>query len=88
MVKVLVLKREIKVAIMKNNKLKADLADSNDVLTGTIDDWRRADHPMLTTATNLAIIRKYLELDEHVEILEPKDDKKEVDQKAVSTHNT
>lgn len=57
-----VLKQEIKDAIRKDTWLQAELAAVNKVGYWTIGQWRLKDDPMITTATNLAIIGKHLNL--------------------------
>jgi len=71
--KVQILKQEIKDAILKDRYLKADLATVNDVSFWTLDQWRLKDSPMLTTATNLTIIRKRLSLDKNAVLTEEVD---------------
>lgn len=68
-----VLKKEYKEAIKRNVYLKAEIAAVNRVSTFTVDGWRYSDHLKLTTATNLAIIRKFLKLDPSVELTESKE---------------
>lgn len=67
------LKEEYKDAIRKDVFLKAKIAAVNQVSTWTVDRWRTENHPLLTTATNLGIIRRHLKVAQKVCLTEPVD---------------
>lgn len=67
-----ILKQEYKDAIREDVYLKAEIAAINKVSTWTVDRWRTSDHPLLTTATNLSVIRKRLNLSKNTALTEPK----------------
>lgn len=57
-----ILKKEYKDAIRKDVFLKAKIAAVNEVSTWTVDRWRTENDRLLTTATNLGIIRRHLKI--------------------------
>lgn len=71
--KVQILKYEIKVMVRKNDDLKLQLAKTNDIKVGSIDRWLREDDVMLTTVTNLQIIRNHFQLDPAMVLTEEKE---------------
>lgn len=77
-----ILKAEFKEAIKKDPMLMALIAKANYTTNRAIDEWRRKDEPMLTTATNLAIIRNHLGLGKNVELTEPKEETETVKNRA------
>lgn len=61
------------ITAMKYDKgLKAKLAEHNERSVFTIECWLRDENPILTTATNLAIIKDHFGLLEGTEVLEVK----------------
>jgi hypothetical protein len=66
-----ILKKQYKDAIKKDVYLKAQIAAINEVSTWTVDRWRTDDSPLLTTATNLSIIRTRLKVADNVTLTEP-----------------
>lgn len=66
-----ILKKEYKDAIRKDVFLKAEIAAVNKVSTWTVDRWRTDNHPLLTTATNLSIIKTRLKISDNVSLTEP-----------------
>lgn len=66
-----ILKKQYKEAIKKDVYLKAQIAAINEVSTWTVDRWRTDDSPLLTTATNLSIIRTRLKLADNITLTEP-----------------
>lgn len=68
-----VLDSEIKDQVRKNDKLKLALAEANDVKVDTVTRWLRIDDVILTTATNLEIIRTGLELPKKATMTEAKE---------------
>jgi hypothetical protein len=61
-----ILKQEYKNIVRSNPRLKAEIAAANDCSNWTVDRWRIDNSPMLTTATNLAIIKNFLKLNDDV----------------------
>lgn len=53
---------ELKVRIRKDDELKLKLAKANIVKVDTVNKWLREDNVLLTTATNLDIIRDHFKL--------------------------
>lgn len=70
---ILVLDSEIKGKVRKNDELKLALAKSNNVKVDTVNRWLREDDVILTTATNLAIIRAGLKLSTRTIMTEEKE---------------
>lgn len=68
-----VLEAEIKGRVRKDDELKLALAKANVVKVDTVNRWLREDDVMLTTVTNLEIIRKGLELPADVSMTEPRE---------------
>jgi hypothetical protein len=52
----------LKARVRKDDELKLKLAKANNVKVDTVNRWLREDDVMLTTATNLAIIRDHFKL--------------------------
>lgn len=71
--KVQILKYEIKVMVRKDDDLKLVLAKANRIKVGSIDRWLREDDVMLTTVTNLDLIRNHFDLDGTVQLTEEKE---------------
>lgn len=53
---------ELKARIRKDDELKLKLAKANAVKVDTVNRWLREDDVILTTATNLEIIRAHFSL--------------------------
>lgn len=64
------IKRSFLTALLTNKELKAKLASQNQRSIGTIERWLRNEDDILTTATNLAVIKDHFGLLEETEILE------------------
>jgi hypothetical protein len=57
-----ILDTELKAKVRKDDELKLKLAKANEVKVDTVNKWLREDSVMLTTATNLEIIRDHFKL--------------------------
>lgn len=57
-----ILDTELKAKVKKDDELKLKIAKANNVKVDTVTRWLREDDVMLTTATNLAIIRTHFKL--------------------------
>lgn len=57
-----ILDTELKARVKKDDELKLKIAKANNVKVDTVTRWLREDDVMLTTATNLSIIRGHYEL--------------------------
>lgn len=57
-----ILETELKARVKKDDELKLRIAKANDVKVDTVTRWLREDDVMLTTATNLSIIRAHYNL--------------------------
>lgn len=57
-----ILDTELKAKVRKDDELKLKIAQANQVKVDTVNRWLREDDVMLTTATNLAIVREYYKL--------------------------
>ena len=57
-----ILDTELKAIVRKDDELKLKIAKANQVKVDTVNRWLREDDVMLTTATNLAIIRDHFKL--------------------------
>lgn len=57
-----ILDTELKATVRKDDELKLKIAQANQVKVDTVNRWLREDDVMLTTATNLAIIRVHFNL--------------------------
>lgn len=58
-----ILDSELKAKVRKDDELKLKIAQANQVRVDTVNRWLRdEDDVMLTTATNLAIIKEHFEL--------------------------
>lgn len=53
---------ELKARIRKDDELKLKLAKANEVKVDTVNRWLREDNVVLTTATNLDIVRDHFKL--------------------------
>lgn len=62
MITVQILQLELKKRVRKDDELKLVLAKANGVKVDTVNKWLREDDVILTTATNLELIREYLKL--------------------------
>ncbi len=71
--KVQILKEEIKIKVRRDDKLKLQLAETNNIKVASVDRWLREDNVMLTTVTNLQLIREYFSLPESDELTEEKE---------------
>ena len=65
-----ILKEEYRRQLKEDDGLKFKLAVANRKKIRTIEGWRRTNDQILTTATNLAIIRKHLRLSSKVNLTE------------------
>ena len=57
-----ILDTELKARVKKDDELKLKIAKANDVKWDTVTRWLREDDVILTTATNLAIIKEHFKL--------------------------
>ena len=57
-----ILDTDLKGRVRKDDELKLKIAKANDVKVDTVNRWLREDEVILTTATNLAIIKSWFEL--------------------------
>jgi hypothetical protein len=57
-----ILDSELNGRVKKDDELKLKIAKANNVKVDTVTRWLREDDVMLTTATNLSIIRTHLGL--------------------------
>lgn len=57
-----ILDSELKAKVRKDDELKLQIAKANQVKVDTVNRWLREDDVMLTTATNLAIIKTHFKL--------------------------
>lgn len=57
-----ILDTELKGKVRKDDELVLKIAKANQVKVDTVKRWLREDDVMLTTATNLAIIREHFKL--------------------------
>lgn len=57
-----ILDTELKARVKKDDELKLKIAKANNVKVDTVTRWLREDDVMLTTATNLSIIRIHYDL--------------------------
>ena len=62
--KVEIISEEVNRRIRRDDDLKLALAKNNNVKVVSIDRWLREDDVMLTTSTNMQIIRKGLNIPE------------------------
>jgi hypothetical protein len=60
----------LKARIRKDDELKLKLAKANEVKVDTVNRWLREDDVILTTATNLAIIRDHFKLPKSYQLTE------------------
>lgn len=67
------LKSEYLETIRLDDDLKIKIAKANGIKIKTVEDWRRANVQMLTTATNLRIIREHLNLSSDEELTGPEE---------------
>lgn len=68
-----ILESEINSQVRKDDELKLKLAKSNKVKVDTVNRWLREDDVILTTTTNLEIIREGLGLKKTAVLTEPKE---------------
>lgn len=61
----------LKSRIRKDDDLMLVLAKANSVRVGTVDRWLRDDDQILTTATNLEVIRTHFKLGARVKLTQP-----------------
>lgn len=57
-----ILDTELKGRVKKDDELKLKIAKTNNVKVDTVNRWLREDEVILTTATNLDIIRDHFKL--------------------------
>lgn len=57
-----ILDTDINARVRKDDELKLKLAKANTVRVDTVNRWLREDDVILTTATNLDLIRKHLKI--------------------------
>lgn len=57
-----ILETDLKAKVRKDDELVLKIAQANQVKVDTVKRWFREDDVMLTTATNLAIIRTHFKL--------------------------
>lgn len=63
-----ILEPGLKKKVRKDDELKLALAKANDVKVDTVNRWLRVNDVMLTTVTNLAIIRQHFKLSNKVQM--------------------
>jgi len=68
--KVQILNTDVKVMVRRDDDVKLLLAKTNGIKVGSLDRWLREDSVMLTTATNLQIIKDHFKLNNSVELTE------------------
>lgn len=68
--KVEIISEEVNRRIRRDDDLKLALAKNNNVKVVSIDRWLREDDVMLTTSTNMQIIRKGLNIPESESIIQ------------------
>lgn len=71
--KVQILKEAIKIMVRKDDDLKLSLSKANGIKVASIDRWLREDNVMLTTVTNLDIIKNYFSLSDSEPLTEEKE---------------
>lgn len=64
------IKQPFLISLRNDKPAREMLADKNGVPVRTMQDWLRDNHPMLTTAMNLAILKEHFGLLETSELLE------------------
>lgn len=57
-----ILDTELKSKVRRDDELKLRIAQVNNVKVDTVNRWLREDDVMLTTATNLALIKSHFKL--------------------------
>jgi hypothetical protein len=70
---ILQIKPEYMTVLMNDEELKLKIALANKVKVRTVDDWRRGSNSMLTTATNLNIMKEHLNLENIEDLVKPVD---------------
>lgn len=68
-----ILDTELKGRVRKDDELVLRIAQANQVKVDTVKRWLREDDVMLTTATNLGIIRAYFNLPAKQKLTEEKE---------------
>lgn len=68
-----ILESELNKRVRKDDELKLTLAKSNNVKVDTVNRWLREDDVILTTATNLQIIRDAYKLSDEIAMTELKE---------------
>jgi hypothetical protein len=68
-----IINSDLKGRIKKDDELKLKLAKTNMVKVDTVNRWLREDDMILTTATNLEIIRNHFDLSKGEEMLQEKE---------------
>lgn len=68
-----ILDSELKVKVRKDDELMLKLAKANQVRVGSVSRWLIYDDVILTTATNLQIIREHFGYDERVPLTEERE---------------
>jgi hypothetical protein len=66
-----ILETELNKKVRRDDDLKLLLAKANNVKVDTINRWLREDDVMLTTITNLDIIRRYFKLSKSTHLTQP-----------------
>ena len=66
-----ILDSELKAKVRKDDELLLKIAKANQVKVDTVKRWLREDEVMLTTATNLDIIRSHFKLPARQVMTEP-----------------
>ena len=66
-----ILENGLKGRVRKDDELKLKLAQINSVRVDTVNRWLREDDVILTTATNLEVIRKHYKLSKTVHLTQP-----------------
>lgn len=69
-----ILDTELKAKVRKDDELVLKIAQANQVKVDTVKRWFREDDVMLTTATNLAIIRIHFKLPAKYVMTQDKDE--------------
>lgn len=71
--KLQILKEEIKIRVRKDDDLKLLLSKANGVKVASVDRWLREDNVILTTVTNLNLIKTHFSLPDSEPLTEEKE---------------
>jgi len=68
-----ILKEEINSKVRRDDEIKLAMAKANGIKVSSVDRWLRDDNVMLTTATNLLLIKNHFQFDDSVTLTEEKE---------------